>query len=132
MNFENFCEFIKKIATENENIRAVILVGSYAKGTYNSNSDIDLCILAYDKEKMLSDSGIFRHFGNVTKENIEYYGVVTSLRFFYENSFEVEYGITDMNWISKPLDSGTKRVLRDGHKVIIDKDGYFEEIKSFL
>ena len=34
-------------------------------------------------------------------------------------------------WIKKPLDKGTRKVLNDGFKVIIDKKGYFKNITLY-
>ena len=42
---------------------------------------------------------------------------------------EVEFGIVDPSWIAVPLDAGTYKVLSDGYKIIIDKRGYFEDLK---
>jgi hypothetical protein len=42
---------------------------------------------------------------------------------FYEGGPEVEYGITSSKWATLPLDEGTLKVLRDGVKVLLDRDG---------
>ena len=42
-------EYIKEIK-KHYNITAIILFGSYAKGTYNENSDIDIAIVSEDFE----------------------------------------------------------------------------------
>lgn len=41
-------EFIKSVKDDNITIEKVILFGSYAKGTYKDDSDIDLAIISPD------------------------------------------------------------------------------------
>ena len=41
-------EFIKSVKEDNIKIEKVILFGSYAKGTYHKDSDIDLAIVSSD------------------------------------------------------------------------------------
>ncbi len=128
MTFDELIASIKNWGEAEADIKAIILVGSYARGTFKDSSDIDLVILTADKAKLISNSAIFHKFGSPEKTDIEYYGPVTSIRIWYENSFEVEYGITDMDWISLPLDKGTQRVLDDGFKIIVDKANNFKNI----
>lgn len=41
----------------------------------------------------------------------------------------LEFGIVEPSWISLPLDDGTRKVLSDGYKVIIDKEHYFQNLE---
>jgi len=126
MDFKEYLNQVKDWG-ENENlIKAIILVGSYARGTQKESSDVDLCILTDEKEMMVEKINIYERFGEIVKYQIEYYGVMTSVRVWYKNGFEVEYGIAAMSWISEPLDKGTEQVLKDGYKVIVDKHQLFE------
>ena len=129
MKFINFIDAVKQWGEECEFVKAVILVGSYARGTNKADSDIDLCILSDNKSYIVSSPDIFNQFGSFSKFDIEYYGACTSIRVWYDNGLEVEYGIVDESWISKPLDSGTNQVLHDGYKVIVDKKDYFKDIE---
>ena len=104
------------------------MVGSYAKGTYIETSDIDLVIITSNKEEMLKNQEFINLFGDVNKSQIEYYGACTSIRVWYMDGKEVEIGIVDLTWIEKPLDKGTKKVLNDGFKVIIDKKNNFKDL----
>lgn len=129
MNFQTFITEIKKWGEQTPFINTIILVGSYARGTEKPTSDIDLCILSTEKEKILNDPSIFNQFGKPSDFQIEYYGAMTSIRMWYQDGFELEYGIADMSWIASPLDSGTRQVLLDGYKVILDKTNAFEHIE---
>lgn len=62
------------------------------------------------------------------REHTQYYGTCTSIRVWYKNGQEIEFGIVDPAWMKKPLDTGTKKVLRDGYKVIVDTKHYFENL----
>jgi hypothetical protein len=49
--------------------------------------------------------------------------MVQSVRAFYSDGPEAEYGITSLEWMTVPLDEGTIRVLKDGVVVLLDRDG---------
>lgn len=123
-----FLKDIKKWAKKEELIESIIVVGSYARGTYKVTSDIDLIIITSDKEKMLKNQTFINLFGEIKKSQIEYYGACTSIRVWYKDGKEVEFGIVSTSWREKPLDKGTIKVLSDGFKVVIDKKGYFKNI----
>lgn len=129
-SFDVFISKVKRWGEQSKEINAIILVGSYARGTHSKSSDIDLVILTNDKENMISNPMFINQFGKQSKMGIEYYGAVTSIRVFYEEGFEVEFGIAEISWIAQPLDSGTRQILDEGYKVIIDKGNYFESIKK--
>jgi len=47
-------KYMKKI-NQYYNVDAIILFGSYAKGTYDENSDIDIAIISSDFEDIIED-----------------------------------------------------------------------------
>lgn len=126
MLISDFLSNIKKWAEQNEMVNSVILVGSYASGEAGEDSDVDLCIISTTPKMLLSDESFVEKFGKVIRKNREKLGAMTSLRVWYENGMKVEFGVTSPLWISKPLDEGTRKVLSDGYKVIIDKKYYFK------
>ena len=109
-------------ARAQEGFRSLALVGSHARGAAGPSSDVDLVILADDPEAYLRDTGWASLFGIVTKEQIENYGRVASLRVWYENGLEVEFGFTTPNWADEPLDEGTRKVIADGIRVLWERD----------
>jgi putative toxin-antitoxin system, toxin component len=119
---------IKQWAENEKQVESIIVVGSYARGTYKKTSDIDLVIITSNKKEMLKNQNFIKVFGDVNKSQIEYYGACTSIRVWYKDGKEVEFGIVNPTWIEKPLDNGTNKVLSDGFKVIIDKKDYFKDL----
>ena len=127
-NIENFLNELKKYAENSSSIQSLIIVGSYARNTFTENSDLDICIITENKSDIILNTEFVSLFGEVEKKQIEYYGACTSIRVWYKNGLEVEYGIVEPSWIKCPLDSGTQRVLKDGYKIILDKNNYFNNI----
>lgn len=126
---KDFFNELKEYAKNVSHIESIIIVGSYARGTNKENSDLDIIIITSNKAGMIADNQFAQSFGKVSKQQIEYYGACTSIRVWYKDEQEVEFGIVEPSWISIPLDTGTYKVLSDGYKVIIDKKQYFKDLK---
>lgn len=120
---------LKKFSDNENHIESMIVVGSYASGTNTETSDLDLCIITTNKNEMLEKPDFIHKFGTVEKKQIEYYGACTSIRVWYKDGWEIEFGIVEPSWIAVPLDSGTYRVLSDGYQVITDKKRYFQNLE---
>lgn len=101
----------------------VALVGSHARGSARPDSDVDLVILARDPQPYLRDTRWPQRFGPVASCEPEDWGRVTSLRVLYEGGLEVEFGLTTPEWAELPVDAGTRRVVRDGMRVLHDPAG---------
>jgi predicted nucleotidyltransferase len=128
MDISYFLASVEKWTKEDENIKAVILIGSYARGDTREDSDVDLVIITTRPVFYVIDESFVNKFGRVLKTQKENWGAVTSIRAWYDDKLEVEFGITSPVWASRPLDKGTFRVLSDGYKVIVDKENYFKGI----
>ena len=125
----SFFDKLKEYARKTLHIESIVVVGSYARGTNKENSDLDLVILTSNKPDMAANQDFVQDFGEVYKQQTEYYGACTSIRVWYKDGKEVEFGIVDPTWVSKPLDAGTHKVLSDGYKIVIDKKRYFENLQ---
>lgn len=113
-------------AAETDTVEAVVVVGSYARGAQTAASDLDLCILSSQKPQLVAETSFVDRFGTVLRQQTEDYGKCTSIRVWYADGSEVEFGLVDPDeWLERPLDSGTRQVLADGYRVLLDKKDYF-------
>ncbi|WP_299095834.1 nucleotidyltransferase domain-containing protein [uncultured Metabacillus sp.] len=113
-------------------IQGVAVVGSFARGDFHSNSDVDLTIITTNKDLTLNMIKNDFNFGNIESSTLEEWGILTSLRIFYGNGLEVEYGVVTDQWVKEPLDEGTKNVVKNGFKVVTEKENIFYSIKMYL
>ena len=127
---EAFLRDLAAWAASQPDIEAVALVGSYARNAATDASDVDLVILARDPERYLQDLGWIRNFGEVARQQIEAYGVLTSIRVWYVDGSEIEYGITNQHWADMPLDQGTRRVISDGMRVLFERRPLLSGLQS--
>lgn len=122
-----FLEQVRKWGRNTTDISAVILVGSHARGEARPDSDIDLVIIAETSEKYLIERSWLENFGQPIRTEHEDWGLVQSLRVWYDSGLEIEFGFTSKDWISEPLDTGTQEVLGNGYRFIINKANYSPE-----
>ena len=122
---EAFQAELRNWAQEDENMEALIVVGSHARGANRPDSDLDLVVITTGKPAMVETQDFPARFGKVAKQQTEYYGACTSVRAWYEDGREIEFGIVEPSWMDQPLDDGTRQVLRDGYEVIADRGGLF-------
>ena len=112
-----------------DDIAAILLVGSHARSEATPDSDVDLVILAEIPGKYLNDQLWLGRFGDPLRVSIEDWGLVQSLRVWYEGGLEVEFGFTSVAWLSIPLDAGTKQVLSDGFRFMVAKRGMHAKLQ---
>jgi predicted nucleotidyltransferase len=120
-HIRGFLDAFVSWASDQADVQAIALVGSYARGAARDDSDIDLVILTDQSEKYLDDIRWTERFGTVEKHQTEDYGKLTSVRIWYQNGPQVEYGITTPDWAATPLDAGTREVILDGMIVLFER-----------
>ena len=108
-------------ASAQGDVQAIALVGSYARAEARDDSDIDLVLLTDEPQKYLEDLKWTEVFGAVEKCQTEDYGKLISIRVWYQNGVEVEYGITTPDWAAVPLDAGTQEVMLGGMTVLFER-----------
>jgi predicted nucleotidyltransferase len=116
-----FIEHFTHWASTQPDILAVALVGSHARNAAREDSDVDLVIITENLQNYLTHTKWIGEFGMVAKQQIEDYGMLMSLRVWYENGLEVEYGFTTRVWAQIPLDEGTREAIEHGMRVLFER-----------
>lgn len=78
----------------------------------------------------MKDTTWLNAFGRVRRQTVEDWGRVTSVRAWYADGSEVEFGLTSVDWVARP-DKGTRRVLADGFRVLLDREGTFGQFEQY-
>ena len=110
-------------------VRGLLLVGSHARGTANSDSDIDLLFLcsnpaSFRSTQWLGEINWPREL-RISRWDDEEYGSVWSRRLWLYPKGEVEFGFAALSWAeTSPVDKGTAEVLRGGFQILYDPDTY--------
>ena len=120
-HIHDFLDSFVSWTSDQPDVQATALVGSYARGAAKDDSDIDLVVLTDQPQKYLDDLKWMERFGVIKKHQTEDYGKLTSLRVWYQNGYEVEYGITTPDWAATPLDAGTREVILGGMIVLFER-----------
>src|SRR5688572_26294738 len=102
-DFDSLIDQVRKWSQSQPLIRGVFLVGSHARKAARADSDVDLVILTNDRQSFLKDLSWVTDFGEVEKQVVEDWGRVKSVRVFYKNGLEIEFGFTDTTWASIPI-----------------------------
>jgi predicted nucleotidyltransferase len=119
----NFCEWARK----KPDVAGILLVGSHARGKASPESDIDLVLLTSQPALYLDDLSWVSVFGSPSSVTKEDWGKVQSVRVFYPDGLEIEYGITTPDWVSLPVPQSTRKVLAAGVKLLFDRTGKLAE-----
>jgi len=129
MMIDDLLTQITQWAQQQTAIRAVLLVGSHARGTARPDSDIDVMCLTRSPDDFRSAAWITQiqwpsEHGTVAHWHDQTYGVVWSRHMRLTSGQEVELSFGALTWASvMPIDAGTHQVIRDGHHILYDPDG---------
>jgi predicted nucleotidyltransferase len=125
------------LVEDRDDMRAMAVCGSWARGNPRPDSDLDVLIIADDlaplrrsdkwiRELKIADAG-FRYLVHEIAE----YGVVWSVHIHLEPEAELELTLAEENWASvKPIDPGTRQVVTDAFKILVDKDGALQRLRK--
>lgn len=120
MNLPDFLEAVVRWAGDRPDVVVAALVGSHARGGATDASDVDLVILTPDAAKYVAHPAWLARFGEVARHEVEDWGRLVSVRAFYADGLEVEYGFAAPDWAGVPTDAGTVRVVSDGMRILYD------------
>ena len=126
-------ELIAMIGTlvdSRDDLRALAVCGSWARGNPRPDSDLDLLVIARDaatwrdETQWVSRLPYERARLSYRSHVIATYGVVWSVHVSLEPSAQLELTVASPDWAScDPVDGGTRDVVLDAFKVVVDKDG---------
>jgi predicted nucleotidyltransferase len=126
---ESLLDRLLEWAAGRPDVRAVALVGSHARGTPRADSDVDLVLLAERPAELVADTAWVGGLGELERVAVEDWGRVTSVRAWYADGLEVEFGLATADWATRP-DAGTLRVVSGGLRVLLDRDGAFARLHA--
>jgi len=117
-------------AVDREDVRAMALVGSWARGNPHQGSDIDLLLLSdlaieyrLHREwltEIFREGAVFR----ILSTEDAGYGVVWSRHITLTPAGKAELAFARCSWAeTTPVEPGTRSVVRDAFEIIFDKDG---------
>ncbi|MBF6594916.1 MAG: aminoglycoside 6-adenylyltransferase [Thermaceae bacterium] len=116
-------------------VRAVALVGSWAREAARPNSDMDLMLLVFEPELFERETKWVKEI-SVSKPKRwqdEDYGAASSRRVFLEDGSELEFTFSTLAWASTaPVDPGTFRVIKDGCRILYDPEGILEQLTNHV
>lgn len=122
-------EVVAAWASARPDVRAVAMVGSYARGLATADSDVDFVVLTADPETYVEDD---EWIGSLDEGNLiatKSWGAITERRLRRPNGLEIEVGIGQPTWAAvDPVDPGTARVVRDGMRIVYDPDGLLQRL----
>ena len=122
------CSILSDWAANRADVDGLLLIGSYARETATMSSDVDLVLLTTSPQSYLDGAELGRVLGrgsNLIRE--AEWGPLAERRFRLRSGLVVEVGVALPAWASAPLDAGTARVLRDGHRILFDPRGICAE-----
>jgi uncharacterized protein len=122
-------------AVERNDICAIALVGSWARGNPRDVSDIDLLLLSgraheYRRcRKWLTEIDFGGAGYRVQSSDVSIYGAVWSQHINLLPAAEVELTFAECSWArTDPVDGGTRLVVQDAFQIIFDKDGILAKL----
>ncbi len=126
-------EFSFNWATTRSDIRALALVGSWARGEATMSSDIDLVVLTDDVEAFTANVDWVRaataQDGQIVRS--KKWGPVHERRVELASGLLVEYGFAPASWAStEPLDQGTAAVVAHGFRILYDPEETLWELAT--
>ncbi len=130
MKYDKFIEIFLEWTRSHKKIEGSCIVGSYARGQQTPESDVDAMIFSSQRDIFFADRSWLDRFGDIERAAVEFWGRVQSLRVFYKNGLEIEFGFDTIDWANIPIDSGTFRVVSDGMKILYDPTGKLSKLQA--
>jgi len=120
-------------AVQEDAIRGLALVGSYAHGRPSMASDVDLLVLTSEPERYTEQTDWVSSVADRARLiRTARWGPVTERRLRLRSGLHVDIVFADPAWAAVPLDTGTWRVLSDGYRILYDAASLLERAVSAI
>src|SRR5262249_30771854 len=91
---------------------------------------LNLVLLCEEPHAFVAHTSWIHHFGAVERCHTEDWGMVTSLRVYYPDGLEVEFGMTTLAWAAVLVDPGTQDVASHGMRMLWDREGLLARLQE--
>jgi uncharacterized protein len=129
--YEAVVAAVARWAGQQPDIKAVAVVGSWARGEARMTSDVDLVVVTEQKARYRQDDDWVPRAlaGQAELVRSQEWGVLTERRVRLPSGLEVEFGFVPPEWAATdPVDPGTARVVRDGCRPILDDNALLRNL----
>jgi uncharacterized protein len=127
---EAVIEAVAAWARTRADVRALALLGSWARGNPRPDSDVDLMAISDCAEgyrcshEWMSEIDFDRAGHSIKSSDDATYGAVWSRHIHLDPAGEIELTFAPRAWASiAPLDAATRAIVNDAFRIILDKDG---------
>lgn len=128
-NLDDFVTKLENWSAKQKEVKGAAIVGSWARGSARPDSDIDVILITTRPDDLLNKQEWLGEFGTAEKIEREDWGLVQSLRVFYADKQEIEFGITTEQWTSQEeIKHGTGEIILDGIVVVYDPHKLLEKV----
>jgi predicted nucleotidyltransferase len=127
-----FMSALEQWAAKRDDIVAIALVGSWARGAPRADSDLDVVLLTDDPSAYLEHedwiAGLARGAELLRTGD---WGAIAERRLILRSGLEVEVGVGLPSWAdTAPVDAGTRALVRDGFRPVFDPRGLLAELTA--
>lgn len=116
-------ELLSAWAHAQPDVDSLLIVGSYARGAARMASDLDVMILTPEPAHLTRSPWFTQLQPGARWIRSDTWGPVSEQRYRLRSGFHVELNYATVAWAALPLDTGTERVLSDGHRIVTDRAG---------
>src|SRR6266851_587119 len=133
LEVEGLLDRVLRWASARYDVRGLALVGSWARGTADMESDVDLVLLTCRVERYTERDDWIGDLGCESLAGTTAWGALTERRLRMPSGLEVELGVACPYWAAVyPVDSGTRSVVEEGMRVLHDPDGLLRALARIV
>jgi GrpB-like predicted nucleotidyltransferase (UPF0157 family)/predicted nucleotidyltransferase len=130
---EAVAQQLAKWASVRADVRALAMIGSWARGEGRLDSDLDILLLTDVPSRFTASTEWLSAFGSPPLVRREQFGLISERRVRLDSGLDVEFGIGPPQWASTtPIDAGTRRVAQQGLRSLFDPDGLLASLRNML